>query len=94
LAALFLKPLIVLVALVLGQAQTAQLNELVICCGLSLLLWLIPYIEMGTPLSLGLIYPVTILANVVVAFQSLRLSLVGRLSWKGRPLPRPNWKWL
>jgi chlorobactene glucosyltransferase len=91
---LFLEPLIILAALTLGQAQTARLSELVICIGLSLLLWLIPFFEMGVPLPLGLIYPLTILANEVVAFQSLRLSLVGRLSWKGRPLGRPKWKWL
>jgi len=91
---LFLEPLIILAALTLGQAQTARLSELVICIGLSLLLWLIPYFEMGVPLPLGLIYPLTILANEVVAFQSLRLSMVGRLSWKGRPLGRPKWKWL
>ena len=91
---LFLEPLIILAALALGQAQTARLSELVICIGLSLLLWLIPFFEMGVPLPLGLIYPLTILANEVVAFQSLRLSLVGRLSWKGRPLGRPKWKWL
>ena len=91
---LFLEPLIILVALALGRAPTAALGELVICVSLSLLLWLIPYIEMGMPLPLGLIYPITILANEVVAFQSLRLSLAGRLSWKGRPLGRPKWKWL
>jgi chlorobactene glucosyltransferase len=94
LAALFLEPLIVLVALLLGLAPTAHLSELVVCIGLSLLLWLIPYIELGVPASLGLIYPVTIIANEVAAFQSLRLSMAGRLSWKGRPLARPKWKWL
>ena len=94
LAMLLLEPLFVLVALVLGFAPTAQLSELVICIGLSLLIWLIPYLELGLPVSLGLLYPVTILANEVAAFQSLRLSLVGRLSWKGRPLARPKWKWL
>jgi chlorobactene glucosyltransferase len=94
LAVLFLEPLIVLVFLTLGQAQTAHITELVVCIGLSLLLWLVPNIEMGVPFLLGLIYPITILANEVVAIQSLWLSLAGRLSWKGRPLDRPNWKWL
>jgi hypothetical protein len=58
------------------------------------LVWIIPYFEMGVPLALGFIYPVTILANEVVAFRSLILSLTGRLSWKGRPHARPRWKWL
>jgi chlorobactene glucosyltransferase len=94
LAVLFLEPLVVLVALILGLAPTAALSELVICIGLSLLLWLIPYLEMGLPPALGLIYPVTILVNEVAAFRSLWLSLAGRLSWKDRPLARPKWKWL
>jgi uncharacterized membrane protein len=94
LAYLFLEPLIVLLAVVLGYAPATALNELAVCIGLSVLLWLIPYIEMGVPLYLGLIYPITILANEVVAFRSLWLSLAGRLSWKDRPLARPKWKWL
>jgi chlorobactene glucosyltransferase len=94
LAVLFLEPLIVLIVMIIGHAPTATLSELVVCIGLSLLLWLIPYMQMGVPISLGLIYPLTILANEVAAFQSLRLSLTGRLSWKGRTLARPNWKWL
>lgn len=94
LAMLFLEPLIVLIALLLRLAPTAALYELAICIGLSMLIWLIPYIELGLPASLAFIYPVTMLANVAAAFQSLRLSLTGRLSWKGRPLARPKWKWL
>src|SRR4030042_598528 len=66
LAVLFLEPLIVLVFLTLGQAQTAHITELVVCIGLSFLLWLVPNIEMGVPFLLGLIYPITILANEVV----------------------------
>jgi chlorobactene glucosyltransferase len=94
LAVLFLEPLFIFVAFALGLAPTASLNELIICISLSLLLWLIPYIELGVPVYLGLIYPVTVLANEAAAFQSLRLSLAGRLFWKGRPLARPKWKWL
>ena len=94
LAVVFLAPLVVFVAFLFGFAPTAVLNELVICIGLSLLLWLIPFAELGVPVYLGLVYPVTILANEVAAFQSLRLSLMGRLHWKGRSLVRPKWKWL
>lgn len=92
LAVLFWRPLIVLATVPLGQA--ARVDDLVVCIGLSLLLWLIPYAHMKVPLGLALLYPVTILAIEVVAFQSLRLSLTGRLTWKGRPLARPKWKWL
>jgi chlorobactene glucosyltransferase len=94
LAVMFLEPLILLALLVFGQTPQARLNELVICTGLALLVWLIPYIELGVPYGLGLLYPLTILATEVVAFQSLRLSLTGQLSWKDRTLARPKWKWL
>jgi chlorobactene glucosyltransferase len=94
LAMLFLEPLFVFAAHMLGLAPSAVLSELVICIGLSLLIWVIPYLELGMSLTLGFIYPITILANEAAAFQSLRLSLAGRLSWKGRSLARPKWKWL
>ena len=94
LAVMFWEPLIVLVLSVFGQAPRARLDELAVCVGLSLLLWLIPYIELGIPFVLALLYPITLLANEVAAFQSLRLSLAGRLAWKGRKLARPHWKWL
>jgi chlorobactene glucosyltransferase len=94
LSVVFLEPLVVLVAFLLGFAPTAVLSELVICIGLSLLLWLIPYLELGVPVYLALVYPVTMLANEIAAFQSLRLTITGRLYWKGRSLYRPKWKWL
>jgi hypothetical protein len=59
-----------------------------------LLLWLIPYFELGIPFGLAFLYPITLLATEVAAFQSLRLSLADRLSWKNRKLARPLWKWL
>jgi chlorobactene glucosyltransferase len=94
LAVVFLEPLVVFLVFLLGFAPTAVLSELVICIGLSMLLWLIPYAELGIPAYLALFYPVTILANEVTAFQSLRLTIKGRLYWKGRSLYRPKWKWL
>jgi chlorobactene glucosyltransferase len=93
LAMMFLEPLIVLALLVFGQAPLASAYELAVCAGLSLLLWLIPYLELGIPFYLAFLYPATILANEAVAFQSLRLSLAGRLTWKGRSLAKPHWKW-
>jgi len=93
LAVMFWEPLIVLVLSVLRWAPQARVEQLAVCIGLSLLLWLIPYLELGIPFGLALLYPVTLLANEVVAFQSLRLSLTGRLTWKGRTLARPHVKW-
>ena len=94
LAVLFLWPLILLMAWAFGQVQSIRPAELAASIGLSLLVWIIPYLHMGMPFVLGFIYPLTILANEVVAFRSLFSSLTGRLSWKGRPLTRQRWKWL
>ena len=90
---MFWEPLIVLGLLVNQMAPTAHLLELGICISLSLFLWVIPYLEMGLNPGLGFLYPLTILANGVVACWSLYLSLAGRLSWKERSLDRPKWKW-
>jgi chlorobactene glucosyltransferase len=94
LGALFLEPLIILAARLFGLAPTASYIELAICIVLSVLIWCLPFWELKLPLILGLIYPITMLANIGAAVQSLLLSLTGRLAWKGRPLPRPKWKWL
>jgi chlorobactene glucosyltransferase len=94
LGALFLEPLIILAFKLFGIAPSASYFELSICIGLSVLMWCIPYCELKLPLILGLIYPITIIANEGAALKSLVFSLSGRLSWKGRPIPRPKWKWL
>jgi chlorobactene glucosyltransferase len=94
LGALFLEPLIILAGKLFGITPTASYRELAICIGFSVLIWCITYWELKLPLILGLIYPITMIANERAAFQSLMFSLSGRLAWKGRPLPRPKWKWL
>lgn len=91
---LFWDPLIVLFAFTIGQVPVSLINELIICIGLSLLIWIIPYKELGIPSYLGFLYPVTILVNVGIAFLSLLFSLTGRLTWKGRQLASPKWRWL
>lgn len=88
-----LTPLIVLVSYIFGKAPNAQIGNLAVCIGLSLLLWTILYLELDSPLYLAILYPVTILANVVVGLRSLCLSLTGRLTWKDRSLAKPKWKW-
>jgi chlorobactene glucosyltransferase len=94
LGALFLAPLMILVAKIFGLAPAASYIELAICIGLSVLIWFISYWELRLPLLLSLIYPITMIANEITAFQSLLLSITGRFSWKGRQLPRPKWKWI
>lgn len=94
LGVIFWVPLVVMLLLIIGQAPLAQAFELIFCISLSMLVWIIPYVDLGLPFGLAFLYPVTILANEWVAFHSLRNSLLGRLSWKGRIIPSPRWKWL
>jgi chlorobactene glucosyltransferase len=94
LGALFLEPLIILAGKLFRIAPSASYFELAICIGFSVLIWCIPYWELKFPLILGIFYPITMIANECAAFKSLIFSLTGRLSWKGRPIPRPKWKWL
>jgi chlorobactene glucosyltransferase len=94
LGVMFWEPLIVLALSASGQAAHTQVGELAVCIALACLVWLIPYVELGVPFYLALLYPLNILANEAAAFQSLRLSLAGGLMWKDRPLGRPRWRWL
>jgi chlorobactene glucosyltransferase len=91
---MFWEPLIVLAVMISGLAIQSQPAALVACLALSILLWLIPYIEMGLPFAYAFLYPFTILANVCVAFRSLVHSLGGLITWKGRTIARIRWKWL
>jgi chlorobactene glucosyltransferase len=91
---LFEVPLATLLAVVVTGAQLAAAYTLFGCIGLSLALWLLPYREIGVPLYLASLYPATILANVLVAARSLLFTMSGRVTWKGRPLARPRWRWL
>jgi chlorobactene glucosyltransferase len=89
----FCLPLFVLFLVVIGHAPLANINALLLSVGLSILLWSIPYIDMGIPYGLAFLYPLTILANEWVAFQSVIKSILGRLSWKGRPISGSRWRW-
>jgi len=93
LAVMFWEPLFVLALAIFGRAPLARPDELAVCIGLSVLVWLIPYGNLGIPALLAFLYPFTLLASEAAAFQSLRLSLAGRLTWKDRSLARPRWKW-
>ncbi len=59
----------------------------------ALVLWGITYWRFSFPLYLTLLYPVTILFAVVIAFSSLVLTLSGRATWKGLTLARPKVRW-
>jgi chlorobactene glucosyltransferase len=91
---LFLEPLIVLILFGLGRAPQADLGLLGSCIFLATIVWLLPYQQLGFPISLAFLFPATILINMLIAFRSLILTLTGRLSWKNRNLRRPKWKWI
>lgn len=93
LAYTFLEPLIILTLSAFGKAPLARVDELATCIGLSLLVWLIPYLDLHIPFYLAFLYPINMLAIEVVAFRSLYLTLTGHLSWKDRTLSRQPWKW-
>lgn len=94
LAVMFWEPLIILLAMIFGHSLQVQAYELITCLGLSVLLWLIQYANMRIPIWLACFYPFTILANELVALRSVLHTLGGHLSWKGRAIPSPHWKWL
>lgn len=91
---MFWEPLIVLALLLSGLVTQVQPTALVACLALSILLWLIPYREMRIPLHLAFAYPLTVIANCVVAIRSLIHSLSGRITWKDRTIARTRWKWM
>ena len=91
---MFWDPILVLLAMLLGQAPYARAAELIACIGLSLLVWIIPCADLRLPHGQAFVYPLTILATGAVALRSIQQTLSGRLSWKGRPIPRPRWRWL
>jgi chlorobactene glucosyltransferase len=91
---LFWQPLLLVGWMLLGGAPSPGAAELFLCLGLALLMWLIPYLELRAPVYLSFLYPLTILVIDVVALKSLLLGLCGRLTWKGRVIPMPKWKWV
>jgi chlorobactene glucosyltransferase len=90
---MFWEPFIVIALMLSSRAPQAQPIALLSCVTLSVLLWLIPYIEMRVPFYLSFLYPFTVLANITVAFRSLFHTLGGRITWKGRPVGKTHWKW-
>lgn len=90
---MFWEPLIVLIMVSSRLARHTQPQALVACLGLSLLLWLVHYVNLGLPFSLAFLYPFTILANVLVALRSCWFSLRGTTQWKGRRIDPVPWKW-
>ncbi len=93
LAVLFLEPLLILGLLAAGRAPLADPAILAICIGLSVLVWLIPFIHLALPIWLAFCYPALVIANEISAARSLWLSLKGKLVWKDRVIEPSSWKW-
>jgi chlorobactene glucosyltransferase len=84
----FFEPLAVLSLAVTGLSSHFFIIALaVIAIAASLLLWGITVWRFRFPFYLAFLYPVSILAGVIVAFRSMVLTLMGRTTWKGRTLP-------
>jgi len=89
----FLKPVCDLGVYALGLSLDVPLAAVLLCILLALVLWLVPYRQLGLPLRPAALYPVTVLVTEVVALRSLWLSLSGGLTWKGRSLLSPRLRW-
>lgn len=94
LAFLFWHPLFVLAWFLLDLSPSPGATYLAVCLGLSILVWLIPYLELGVPIGLVFLYPLTILLVEFVAIKSLLLGMRGQMIWKGRSVVQPPWKWI
>jgi len=91
---MFWGPIIILILSLIGFAPYAKLFVILASIGLSIIIWLLPYLELKVPWTIALLYPVTILANIGAAIQSFRQTIAGNLVWKDRPIGRQKWKWL
>lgn len=90
----FWLPMFTLLLSFLGLAPSTQPMILGLTLCLSLLLWLVPYVDMGIPFGLAFLYPFTMVFVEWVAFQSLWRTLSGKLTWKGRSISKQPWTWL
>jgi chlorobactene glucosyltransferase len=85
----FIQPLVGLGARLAGVSLPRFSPALALAAvGLSLLLWALTHRTFGLPPANALLYPLTILSSVGMAFWSAWAHYTGRsMSWKGRPLP-------
>ncbi len=91
---LFWLPFVLLVLRTLGADSGVPVEALLLCAGLGLLTWMLPYIALRLPARLALLYPLVVLASAVVALRSLVLSITGCATWKDRAVAPTGWRWL
>ena len=58
----------------------------ILSIGLALFIWAAAYLRFGFPFYLVLLYPITILVAVAIAYTSMLFSFTGQATWKGRKL--------
>jgi len=94
LAFLFWNPLLVLAWFTLDPSPSLATTYLAVCLGLSILLWLIPYLELKVPIGLVFVYPLTMLVVEVAACKILA-PWHAWASYLERPHHRTaKWKWI
>ena len=88
LAVAFLEPPAV-AALGLKVEHLASQNLWMAYLGIAMaaIVWLLTAVRLRFPRRMALFYPVIILIAVIMAGYSLRLSIAGQATWKGRKLP-------
>jgi chlorobactene glucosyltransferase len=85
----FWGPLVILTLGLAGvQFPPYSLILAVIAVGMALFLWGITYWRFAFPQYLTLLYPITILLSVIIAFNSMVVTLTNRATWKERALVR------
>lgn len=85
----YLQPLVVVGAELSGWASPrAAIVWASVCMALALMSWLVCFRRAGFPVLQALVYPVTIGAVLLVGLRSMAVSVLGRVTWKGRrPAP-------
>jgi chlorobactene glucosyltransferase len=91
----FCEPAFLLLSIIIAPTWEGPSGGLAVAAiVVSLLLWAVIYRRCGFPLYLALLYPVTIIVAVAIAFRSLFQTVTGRARWKGRRLTAPPLRWL
>jgi chlorobactene glucosyltransferase len=91
----FCEPAFLLLSIIIAPTWEGPSGGLAVAAiVVSLLLWAVIYRRCGFPLYLALLYPVTIIVAVAIAFRSLYQTVTGRARWKGRRLTAPPLRWL
>ncbi|MEO0069527.1 MAG: glycosyltransferase, partial [candidate division WOR-3 bacterium] len=80
---------LVTAAVLIGNGQlNAHFQAAAATVALSLLIWFITALKTKLPVTVVLLYPLTMAVASSIGIYSLILSVLGRTGWKGRRLPR------